>query len=63
MSDEGGEGEHQEDDQEAHAAPDPCEVGINTAKGELTALLNKEREYEGCDTDIRNLPGTRPWPG
>ena len=41
MSDEGGEGEHEEDHQEAHAGPDTCEVCINTAESELAALVNR----------------------
>jgi len=39
VSDKGGEGEHQEDHQETHAPPDAREVGINTTKSELTALV------------------------
>ena len=41
VSDEGGEGEHEEDHQEAHAGPDTCEVCINTAESELAALVNR----------------------
>ena len=42
VSDKGGEGEHQEDHQETHAPPDAREVGINTTKSELTALVTRE---------------------
>ena len=39
MSNKGRKGEHEEYHQEAHAAPDTCEVGINTTESELMAAL------------------------
>ena len=42
MSNKGRKGEHQEYHQEAHAAPDTCEVGINTTESELAALIIRE---------------------
>ena len=46
MSDESGEGEHQEDHQETHAPPNTSEVGINTTKSELTALGTREHSIK-----------------
>ena len=42
MSNKGRKGEHQEYHQQAHAAPDTCEVGINTTESELAALVIRE---------------------
>ena len=59
VSDESGEGEHQEDHQETHAPPYTSEVGINTTKSKLTTLVQENI----APSDIYNdVPGTQPWP-